>query len=179
MLAPGYERDTILKLRLVDEREESMRTLAELKESITVCIQLLHATEQAVRAKEEGGMQSVLLEAQLKGKAKAQATLKRQIYALHETLHNSIFAEEFIANKGMDVLQDIFTTMKGNTQAYALKAIYIAMGYANGLDRGRYSTIPHIQSSCANIGNNITSSGLLASIEHAWAHSGTLRVIGY
>ena len=161
--------DCPLVLRLVDEKKEAALALARLKESMTSCIQLMQATEQAARAKEEGGMKSVILEAQLKGKAKALAALKKGVFTLHEALHNSVFAEEFIANDGLDTLKQIVATTKGsfrakrkstsslnsklttfyrthlscahsylrgigNTQAYALKAVYVVMTYANGLE---------------------------------------------
>ena len=93
--------DSTLTLRLLDEREESMAALTQLRESISVAVQLMHATEEAARAKEEGGMKSVLLEAQIKGKAKALAALKKGVFTLQQTLQNSVFAEQFIESDGL------------------------------------------------------------------------------
>eukprot|EP00028_Trichosphaerium_sp_Am-I-7-wt_P009750 CAMPEP_0168526838 /NCGR_PEP_ID=MMETSP0405-20121227/12229_1 /TAXON_ID=498012 /ORGANISM="Trichosphaerium sp, Strain Am-I-7 wt" /LENGTH=984 /DNA_ID=CAMNT_0008549803 /DNA_START=13 /DNA_END=2970 /DNA_ORIENTATION=- len=60
--------------------------------------------------------------------------VKKTTFQLKKMLTESEFAEEFIAQGGVDCLLDVISTSFGSTQSYALAALIASMGYVSGLE---------------------------------------------
>ena len=60
--------------------------------------------------------------------------IKTCVFGLRDCLECFQFAEEFIADGGIKTLLTVTRQTSGNTQAYALKALSLALDFANGLD---------------------------------------------
>ena len=66
--------------------------------------------------------------------AGAGVSIKSTAFRLRELLLCFQFAEEFIANSGIELLLSITRRTTGNAQAYTLRAMLLALDYASGLD---------------------------------------------
>ena len=66
--------------------------------------------------------------------AGAGVSIKSTTFHLRELLLCFQFAEEFIANNGIELLLSITRRTTGNAQAYTLRAMLLALDYASGLD---------------------------------------------